>query len=44
MNNFGEIDSDLKEIQEGVDNGWYLVQDYVYDPYIIANRKINFRY
>jgi hypothetical protein len=39
-----KLTRDLKEIQEGVDNGWYLVQDYVYDPYIIANRKINFRY
>lgn len=39
-----KLSRDKNEILSGHDNGWYIVQDYVYDPYIIANRKINFRY
>jgi hypothetical protein len=39
-----KLTRNLQEIQDGVKNGWFLVQDYVYNPYIIANRKINFRY
>jgi hypothetical protein len=32
------------EIMDGYSQGFYLVQDYLYDPYTISNRKINFRY
>jgi len=39
-----KLTRDLKDIEEGHNNGWFLVQDYIYDPYIIDNRKINFRY
>lgn len=39
-----KLTRDLDEIMGGLKNGWYLVQDYVYNPFIIANRKINFRY
>lgn len=39
-----KLTRDLDEIMNGLSKGWYLVQDYVYNPYIIDNRKINFRY
>jgi hypothetical protein len=39
-----KITSSLNEITNGLNNGWFLVQDYVYNPYIIADRKINLRY
>jgi hypothetical protein len=39
-----KLTRDLDEILDGLKHGWYLVQDYVYNPYIIDNRKINFRY
>jgi hypothetical protein len=39
-----KLTRDLKEIMNGLSGGWYLAQDYVYDPYIISKRKINFRY
>lgn len=39
-----KLTRNLNEIMNGVQNGWYLVQDYVYNPYIIDNRKINLRY
>jgi len=39
-----KLSRDLKEIEDGYNNGWYLVQDYVYNPFIIDKRKINFRY
>ena len=39
-----KLTRDLDEIKTGLKNGWYLVQDYIYDPYIIDKRKINFRY
>jgi hypothetical protein len=32
------------EIVNGLKDGWFLVQDYMYDPFIIDRRKINFRY
>jgi hypothetical protein len=32
------------EIIKGINDGWYLAQEYKYDPYIIDKRKINFRY
>ena len=34
----------LKDIMDGYDNGYFLVQDYLYNPFLISNRKINFRY
>lgn len=34
----------LDEIMSGIKDGWYLAQDYIYNPYIIDKRKINFRY
>lgn len=39
-----KLTRDLDEIMTGVDNGWYLVQDYIYKPYCISGHKINFRY
>lgn len=39
-----KLTRDLDEIMGGLKNGWYLAQDYIYNPFTIANRKINFRY
>ena len=39
-----KLTKNLEEILSGYNNGWYLVQDYIYNPFIINNRKINFRY
>jgi hypothetical protein len=39
-----KLTRNLNEIIGGLKEGWYLAQDYVYNPFIIANRKINFRY
>jgi hypothetical protein len=39
-----KLTRDLKEIMDGIKNGWYLVQDYIYDPYLISGHKINLRY
>ena len=39
-----KLTSNLNEILNAVNNGWYLVQDYIYRPYIIGRRKINLRY
>jgi len=39
-----KLSRDLNEIENSHDNGWYLVQDYIYNPFIIDKRKINFRY
>ena len=39
-----KLTRDLKEILEGLKQGWYLAQDYLYNPFIISKRKINFRY
>lgn len=39
-----KLTRDLNEIMDGVKNGWYLVQDYIYDPYLIVGHKINLRY
>jgi hypothetical protein len=39
-----KLTRNLNEILNGIKEGWYLVQDYKYNPYIINNRKINFRY
>ncbi len=39
-----KLTRDLNEILNGLEKGWYLVQDYKYNPYIIDKRKINFRY
>ena len=39
-----KLTRDLNEILDGYKNGWYLAQDYIYNPYIISNRKINLRY
>jgi hypothetical protein len=33
-----------EDIMDGYKNGFYLVQDYLYNPFLISNRKINFRY
>jgi hypothetical protein len=33
-----------EDIMDGYKNGFYLVQDYLYNPYLINKRKINFRY
>ena len=33
-----------EDIMTGYSEGYYLVQDYLYNPYLINNRKINFRY
>jgi len=39
-----KLTRDKNEIINGLEKGWYLVQDYLYDPFLIAKRKINFRY
>lgn len=39
-----KLTRDFKDIDTGYNNGWFLVQDYVYNPFIIDKRKINFRY
>ena len=39
-----KLTRDLDEIIKGRKNGWYLVQDYLYEPYQIDRRKINLRY
>jgi hypothetical protein len=39
-----KLTRDLKEIMEGLKNGWYLVQDYIYNPFLINGHKINMRY
>ena len=33
-----------EDIMDGYKNGFYLVQDYLYNPFLINNHKINFRY
>ena len=37
-----KLTRDLDEILDGYKNGWYLAQDYLYKPYLINKRKINF--
>jgi hypothetical protein len=39
-----KIVNKYKDIMEGYKNGFYLVQDYLYNPFLISRRKINFRY
>jgi hypothetical protein len=39
-----KLSNNLKEITESKDKGFYLVQDYLYNPFLISKRKINFRY
>lgn len=39
-----KLTRDHDEIMKGIKDGWYLAQEYKYDPYIIDKRKINFRY
>jgi hypothetical protein len=39
-----KLTRDYKEIINGKNKGWYLVQEYKYDPYLISKHKINFRY
>ena len=36
--------NELDVILNAKNNGYYLVQDYLYKPYLIDNRKVNFRY
>ncbi|VVU94314.1 Tubulin-tyrosine ligase family [seawater metagenome] len=36
--------NDLKEIKKARNNGFYLVQDYKENPFLISKRKINIRY
>jgi len=33
-----------EDIMAGYNNGFYLVQDYLYNPFLIEKRKLNFRY
>ena len=50
LKNYGQrqeglkLTKDLNEMVNGLSNGWYLAQEYIYNPYLIDNRKINFRY
>jgi hypothetical protein len=39
-----KLTKNLDEMVNGLSNGWYLAQEYIYNPYIIDKRKINFRY
>ena len=50
LKNYGQRQEGLKltknldEMVNGLSNGWYLAQEYMYNPYLIDKRKINFRY
>lgn len=39
-----KIVQNYDDIMSGYKNGFYLVQDYLYNPFLIENHKINFRY
>jgi len=39
-----KIVTKLDDILDGYSNGFYLVQDYLYKPYLVNKRKVNFRY
>jgi hypothetical protein len=39
-----KLTKDIDTILNGINNGWHLVQDYIYNPFIIDKRKINLRY
>lgn len=39
-----KLSNDLKDILESKDKGFYIVQDYLYKPFLISKRKVNFRY
>ena len=39
-----KLTKDLNEIMNGLNNGWYLVQEYLYKPFTIIGHKINLRY
>jgi hypothetical protein len=39
-----KLSNNLKEILDAKNNGFYIVQDYLYKPFLISKRKINFRY
>ena len=39
-----KIVNKLEDILDGYSKGFYLVQDYLYNPFLINKRKVNFRY
>ena len=39
-----KIVQNYKDIMSGYKDGFFLVQDYLYNPFLISKRKINFRY
>ena len=39
-----KLTKNLDEMINGLKDGWYLAQEYKYNPYTIDKRKINFRY
>jgi hypothetical protein len=39
-----KLTKNLADMVDGLKDGWYLAQEYKYNPYIIDRRKINFRY
>lgn len=39
-----KLTRDLNEILNGMKDGWYLAQEYLYNPFLINKRKTNFRY
>lgn len=39
-----KIVNTMKDILDGYKNGFYLVQDYLYNPFLVNKRKVNFRY
>ena len=39
-----KLTRDYNEIIKGINDGWYLAQEYKYDPFLISKHKINFRY
>jgi hypothetical protein len=39
-----KLTRNLDDVMNGLKDGWFLAQDYLYDPYLISNHKINFRY
>lgn len=39
-----KLSTDLDDILDSKNKGFYIVQDYLYNPFLISKRKINFRY
>lgn len=38
-----KLTNNLNEIKRGYDDGYYIVQDYLENPFLVSGRKVNFR-